>query len=60
VDETTIAELRASMASGSLTSRVDLRFERAGDQVTLADARIDGDVEVVLEIAGDRRQIVDP
>ena len=41
-------------------ARVDLRFERAGDQVTLADARIDGDVEVVLEIAGDRRRIVDP
>jgi glycogen debranching enzyme len=42
------------------SSRVDLRFERAGEQVTLADVRIDGDVEVVLEIAGDRRQIVDP
>jgi hypothetical protein len=42
------------------TSTVDLRFERTGDQVTLADASIEGDVEVVLEIAGDRRQIVDP
>ena len=41
-------------------ARVDLRFERAGDQVTLADARIDGDIEVVLEIAGDRRRILDP
>jgi glycogen debranching enzyme len=41
-------------------ARVDLRFERAGEQVTLADARIDGDMEVVLEIAGDRRRIVDP
>jgi glycogen debranching enzyme len=40
-------------------ARIDLRFERAGDQVTLADARIDGDVEVVLEIAGDRRRIAD-
>jgi glycogen debranching enzyme len=39
---------------------IDLRFERAGDQVTLADARIDGDVDVVLEIAGDRRRMTDP
>jgi glycogen debranching enzyme len=32
--------------------RVDLRFERtgAGDSVALTDARIDGDVDVVLEI----------
>jgi glycogen debranching enzyme len=41
-------------------SRIDLEFERAGEQVTLADARIDGDVEVVLEIAGDRRRMADP
>jgi len=41
-------------------ARVDLRFERAGDQVTLTDARIEGDIEVVLEIAGDRRRIFDP
>jgi len=41
-------------------ARIDLRFERAGDQVTLADARIDGDAEVVLEIAGDRRRMADP
>ena len=41
-------------------ARIDLRFERAGDQVTLADARIDGDAEVVLEIAGDRRRMPDP
>ena len=41
-------------------ARIDLRFERAGDQVTLADAHIDGDVEVVLEIAGDRRRMADP
>ncbi len=39
---------------------VDLLFERtgAGDQVALADARIDGDVEVVLEISGSRTPIV--
>ena len=41
-------------------SRIDLEFERAGEHVTLADARIDGDVEVVLEIAGDRRRMADP
>jgi glycogen debranching enzyme len=41
-------------------ARIDLRFERAGEQVTLADAHIDGDVEVVLEIAGDRRRMADP
>jgi glycogen debranching enzyme len=37
-------------------ARVDLLFERsvAGDQVALTDARIEGDVEVVLEIAGTR------
>jgi glycogen debranching enzyme len=40
-------------------ARVDLVFERAGERVTLADVRIDGDLEVVLEIAGDRR-IIDP
>jgi glycogen debranching enzyme len=40
-------------------SRVDLRFERAGERVTLADARIEGDLEVVLEIAGDRRRLAD-
>jgi len=35
-------------------SRVALRFERtgAGDSVALTDARIQGDVEVVLEISG--------
>ena len=41
-------------------ARVDLRFERAGGGVTLTDARIDGDVEVVLEITGDRRRIAEP
>ena len=41
-------------------ARIDLRFERAGDQVTLADARIEGDAEVVLEIAGDRRRMAEP
>jgi glycogen debranching enzyme len=40
--------------------RVDLTFERVGDGVTLSDARIDGDVEVVLEIAGDRRRLAEP
>jgi len=39
---------------------VDLLFERTGvgDQVALADARIEGDVEVVLEISGSRTPIV--
>jgi glycogen debranching enzyme len=35
-------------------SRLDLKFERAGDAVALADVKIDGDVEVVLEISGSR------
>jgi glycogen debranching enzyme len=37
-------------------ARVDLRFERAGagGQVALTDARVDGDVEVVLEISAGR------
>jgi glycogen debranching enzyme len=35
-------------------SRIDLTFERAGETVTLADVRIDGDVEVTLEISGTR------
>jgi glycogen debranching enzyme len=37
-------------------ARVDLLFERAGPggQVTLTDARTDGDVEVVLELSGSR------
>jgi hypothetical protein len=34
---------------------IDLCFERTGQQVTLTDARINGDIEVVLEIAGGRR-----
>jgi glycogen debranching enzyme len=38
---------------------IDLCFERTGQHVTLADARIDGDVEVGLEIAGDRRTFED-
>ncbi|HYI20155.1 MAG TPA: glycogen debranching N-terminal domain-containing protein [Solirubrobacteraceae bacterium] len=39
---------------------VDLLFERTGigDQVALVDARIDGDVEVVLEISGSRTPVV--
>ena len=38
---------------------VDLLFERTGvgDQVALVDARIDGDVEVVLEISGSRTPV---
>jgi glycogen debranching enzyme len=37
-------------------ARVDLLFERSavGEQVVLTDARIDGDLEVVLEISGTR------
>ena len=35
-------------------SKVDLVFERAGDRVTLADVRIDGDVDVALEISSGR------
>jgi len=38
---------------------VDLLFERTNDRVALTDTRIDGDVEVVLEIAG-TRDPVDP
>ncbi len=37
-------------------ARVDLLFERAvGGHVALADARIDGDIEVVLEISATRK-----
>lgn len=42
------------------SARIDLRFDRAGDSVTLADARVEGDAEVVLEVAGDRRRMADP
>ena len=42
------------------TARIDLVFERAGEQVTLASAHIDGDAEVVLEIASERRGLKDP
>jgi glycogen debranching enzyme len=41
-------------------ARIDLVFERAGKHVTLADAHIEGDAEVVLEIAADRRGLKDP
>ena len=41
-------------------ARIDLVFERAGEHVTLADAQIEGDAEVVLEIAADRRGLKDP
>lgn len=40
-------------------SRIDLEFERAGEHVTLADARIDGDVEVVLEISASRQPVLE-
>jgi glycogen debranching enzyme len=38
---------------------VDLRFERTGAGVQLADSRIQGPLEVVLEIAGERRVVAD-
>jgi glycogen debranching enzyme len=41
-------------------ARIDLVFERVGEHVTLADAQIEGDAEVVLEIAGNRRGLKDP
>jgi len=46
-------EVRGLRVAGA---RVDLLFERAGagEQVALTDARIEGDVEVVLEISGSR------
>jgi glycogen debranching enzyme len=46
-------EVRGLRVAGA---RVDLLFERAGsgEQVALTDARIEGDVEVVLEISGKR------
>jgi glycogen debranching enzyme len=40
-------------------ARIDLRFECADGHVTLADARVEGDAEVVLETAGDRRGLAD-
>jgi hypothetical protein len=46
------------LALGDAT--IDLVFERAGEHVTLADANIDGDAEVVLEITADRRGLKDP
>jgi len=46
------------LALGDAT--IDLVFERSGEQVTLADAHIEGDAEVVLEIAADRRGLRDP
>jgi glycogen debranching enzyme len=33
-------------------ARVDLLFERAGPRIALTDARVHGDLEVVLEVAG--------
>ena len=50
VDRVEVEGLRVADA------RVDLLFERAatGDHVALTDARIEGEVEVVLEISGSR------
>jgi hypothetical protein len=36
------------------SARIDLRFERVDGAVTLADARVEGDAEVVLDPAGAR------
>jgi glycogen debranching enzyme len=33
------------------SARVDLLFERAGPRIALTDARVDGDLDVVLEVA---------
>ena len=33
-------------------ARVDLLFERAGPRIALTDARVHGDLAVVLEVAG--------
>ena len=51
-------EVRGLQIAGA---RVDLRFERVGGggHVALTDARVDGDVEVVLEVAGSRLPDVD-
>jgi glycogen debranching enzyme len=35
-------------------ARIDLRFERAGERVTLADVQIDGEADVALEISPTR------
>ncbi|MEA2333186.1 MAG: hypothetical protein QOH58_3324 [Thermoleophilaceae bacterium] len=44
------AELRGLRVAGA---SVDLRFERSGDEVDVADARVDGDLELVVEGAGE-------
>ncbi len=31
------------------SARIDLRFERAGGRVTLADVRVEGDAQVVAD-----------
>jgi glycogen debranching enzyme len=36
------------------SARIDLRFERAGPGVTMTDADVDGDIEVVLELGSHR------
>jgi glycogen debranching enzyme len=47
-------EVRGMRIAGAT---VDLLFERTGDRVALTDTRIDGDVEVMLEIAGTREPV---
>jgi glycogen debranching enzyme len=50
-------EVRGLRVAGA---SVDLRFERSADGVALTDARIDGDVEVVLEPAGTQAALEPP
>jgi glycogen debranching enzyme len=38
-------------------AKIDLRFERAGDVVTLVDATVDGDADVVLELNARERPL---
>jgi glycogen debranching enzyme len=38
-------------------AKIDLRFERAGDIVTLVDATVDGDADVVLELNARERPL---
>jgi glycogen debranching enzyme len=47
----THVEVRGLQVAGS---SIDMTFERAGDAVALADVKIEGEAEVVLEISGDR------
>ena len=49
----THVELRGLEVAGS---RIDLRIERDDDTATLADVRVDGDVEVVLDSSRNKRR----